>query len=315
MLVRRGAERVGAPKLSGLLKRPTPSPAGEGMSALEKADDRRSGGHLTVIEPARGWRSLGLHEVWSYRELLYFLVWRDVKVRYKQAGVGVGWAIIQPLMAMLVFSVIFGHLVRVPTDGVPYPIFAFCGLLPWQLFSSAFNGAGTSIVANQQLVTKVYVPRLLLPIAAMLAAVVDFTIAFLVLIGLMIYYGIEPSPRLLLLPVMVVCAVATALSVGLWIAALNVKYRDFQYTIPFITQFWFFATPVVYSTGLVPKPQQIIYGLNPMAGVIDGFRWAVLGKTSATPSMFAISGVVVLALLVGGVYFFRRLERDFADMV
>lgn len=301
--------------MSGTLERTTPPSIGGDGSKDDGARDRRSAGRVTVIEPSRGWRSLGLHEVWAYRELMYFLVWRDVKVRYKQTGVGVAWAIAQPLMAMLVFSVIFGHLVRVPTDGIPYPIFAFCGLLPWQLFSSAFSGAGTSIVANQQLVTKVYVPRLLLPVSSMLAAVVDFLIAFLVLVGLMIYYGISPSPRLLFLPVLVICAVATALSVGLWIAALNVKFRDFQYTIPFLTQFWFYATPVVYSTGVVPKPQQIIYGLNPMAGVIDGFRWAVLGRTSATHGMFAISGGVVLLLLVGGVYFFRRLERDFADVV
>ena len=303
--------------MSEILECATP-PATGGDEPGERgrdADDRRSGGRITVIEPLRGWRSLGLREVWDYRELLFFLVWRDVKVRYKQTGVGVAWALAQPLMAMLVFSVIFGSLVKVPTDGIPYPIFAFCGLLPWQLFSSAFNGAGTSIVSNQQLVTKVYVPRLLLPISSMLAAVVDFLLAFTVLAGLMAWYGIVPSARLLLLPVLVVCAVVTALAVGLWIAALNVKYRDFQYTIPFITQFWFFATPVVYSTGLVPKPQQIIYGLNPMAGVIDGFRWAVLGRTSATHGMFYISAAVVLTLLVGGLFFFRRLERDFADVV
>ena len=268
-----------------------------------------------IIRPSRGWVPLKLADLWAYRELLYFLIWRDVKVRYKQTVLGAAWAIIQPFFTMVVFSVVFGRLAKIPSDGLPYPVFAYCALLPWQLFAHALTESGNSLVASQNLITKVYFPRLVIPLAAVLGGLVDFAIAFLVLLAMMAYYGIAPTAAVATLPLFLLLAVATALGVGLWLSALNVQYRDVRYTIPFLTQFWLFATPVAYPASLVPEPWRAVFGLNPMAGVVEGFRWALLGTAHAPGPMLAVSGAVVLALLVGGLYYFRRMEKTFADVV
>ena len=272
-------------------------------------------GIVTLIHPSRGWISLKLSELWEYRELLYFLTWRDIKVRYKQTAIGVAWAIIQPFFAMVIFSIFFGQLAKIPSDGIPYPIFAYCALLPWQLFSHALNESSNSLVANQGLITKVYFPRLIIPVAPVLAGLVDFGIAFLVLIGMMLYYGIMPTFAVFTIPLFLILAVATALSVGLWLSALNVEYRDVRYTIPFLTQFWLFATPVAYPSSLVPESWRALYGLNPMAGVVEGFRWALLGKAEGPGTLLVVSVMVVIILFIGGLYYFRRMEKTFADVV
>ena len=268
-----------------------------------------------LIQPSRGWVPLRLKELWEYRELLYFLVWRDVKVRYKQTVLGATWAIIQPFFTMVVFSIFFGRLAGIPSDGLPYPIFAYCALLPWQLFSHAMTESGNSLVANQNLITKVYFPRLVIPLSAVLAGLVDFGVAFLVLLGMMAYYGMAPTMAVATLPLFILLAIATALAVGLWLSALNVQYRDVRYTIPFLTQFWLFATPIAYPSSLVPEGWRVLYGLNPMAGVVEGFRWALLGTRNAPGPMLAVSIAVVVALLIGGLYYFRRMEKTFADVV
>ncbi|HEV8674901.1 MAG TPA: ABC transporter permease [Methylomirabilota bacterium] len=268
-----------------------------------------------VIRPSRGWVPLRLGELWAYRELLYFLAWRDVKVRYKQTVLGAAWAVLQPLLTMVVFSVVFGRLANVPSDGLPYPIFAYCALLPWQLFAHALVESGNSLVGNQNLITKVYFPRLVIPLAAVAAGLVDFAIAFAVLVGLMAYYGIVPTLAALALPGLVLLALLAALGVGLWLSALNVQYRDVRYTIPFLTQLWLFATPVAYPASLVPERWRPLVGLNPMSGVVEGFRWALLGGPEPPRAMLGVSIVVVIAVLVGGLYYFRRMERTFADVV
>jgi len=268
-----------------------------------------------IIRPSKGWAPLHLKDLWEYRELLYFLVWRDVKVRYKQTVLGAAWAIIQPFFTMVVFSIFFGHLAKIPSDGIPYPIFAYCALLPWQLFSHAMTESGNSLVANQNLITKVYFPRLVIPLSAVLAGLVDFAVAFMVLLAMMAYYGMAPTMAVATLPLFILLAIATALSVGLWLSAMNVQYRDVRYTIPFLTQFWLFATPIAYPSSLVPEGWRALYGLNPMAGVVEGFRWALLGTANAPGPMLAVSVAVVLALLIGGLYYFRHMERTFADVV
>jgi lipopolysaccharide transport system permease protein len=268
-----------------------------------------------IIRPSKGWVPLRLKELWEYRELLYFLVWRDVKVRYKQTVLGAAWAIIQPFFTMVVFSIFFGHLAKIPSDGIPYPIFAYCGLLPWQLFAHAMTESGNSLVSNQSLITKVYFPRLVIPLSAVLAGLVDFAVAFMVLLAMMAYYGMAPTMAVVSLPLFILLAIATALAVGLWLSALNVQYRDVRYTIPFLTQFWLFATPIAYPSSLVPEGWRVLYGLNPMAGVVEGFRWALLGTKNAPGPMLAVSVAVVVALLVGGLYYFRRMEKTFADVV
>lgn len=268
-----------------------------------------------VIEAARGWVSLPWRELWEYHELLFFLVWRDIKVRYKQTVIGAAWAIIQPVLTMVVFSVVFGAFAKIPSDGIPYPVFAFAALLPWQLFANALGGAGNSLVSSQSLITKVYFPRLIVPLAAVLAGLPDFAIAFVVLLGLMVWYGIVPTLAILTLPLFLLLALATALAVGLWLAALNVQYRDVRYTIPFLTQFWLYATPVAYPSSLVPPQWRALYGLNPLAGVVEGFRWALLGKTEAPGPLLFVSLATVLALLVGGLVYFQRVEGNFADVV
>jgi lipopolysaccharide transport system permease protein len=288
------------------------------MNRLEKMaieEIRNSDLPISVYEPTHGWLSLRLGELWHYRELLYFLTWRDIKIRYKQTALGVAWAVLQPLITMVIFSVIFGQLAKLPSDGIPYPVFSYAALLPWGLFSGALQRAGTSLVVNSNLITKVYFPRLVIPISAVAAGLVDFVISFVVLLGLMLYYKITLTWMIFTIPLFVLLAVLTALAVSLWLAALNVQYRDVQYMIPFLIQAWMYASPVAYSAGLIPTgPWRIVYGLNPLAGVIQGFRWALLGGNPPNELM-VISVVMVLLLLVSGLYYFRRMERTFADVV
>ena len=275
----------------------------------------RSQSPVLVIKPTYGWVSLGLHSVWEHRELLYFLTWRDIKVRYKQTVLGIAWAVLQPFLLMVVFSVFFGRLAKVPSDGFPYPLFTFCGLLPWQLFAHALTESSNSLVANERLITKVYFPRLVIPLSAVLTGLVDFIFAFLVLLGMMIHYGVMATSVLWTLPLFILLAVATALGVGLWLSALNVQYRDVRYTIPLITQCWLFLSPVAYPSSIVPEPWHFLYGVNPMAGVIEGFRWALLGKADPPGTMLAVSAMVTVLLLIGGLFYFRRMEKNFADVV
>lgn len=278
-----------------------------------------AGGHppLIIIRPGGGWVGFGLKDLWRYRELLVALTWRSILVRYKQTLLGASWAILQPVFFMIVFTIFFGRLAGLDerTGGIPYPIFSFAALLPWTFFSSAIAQASISVVGNVGLVTKVYFPRLTIPISAVLAALVDFALAFLVLVGLMVYYGIYPDPSgVAVLPALVLLAVVTALGTGLFLAALNVTYRDVRYAVPFLMQLWLFATPVVYGATLVPERWRVLLGLNPMAGVVEGFRWALLG--SAFPGMMLVVSVAVAAvLLVGGTAYFRATERGFADVV
>jgi lipopolysaccharide transport system permease protein len=271
--------------------------------------------HEVLIQPPAGWVPVNLHEVWEYRELLYFLTWRDIKVRYKQTMIGAAWAIIQPFFMMVVFSLFFGHLAKIPSDGIPYPIFVYCALLPWQLFAHALGESSNSLVANERLITKVYFPRLVIPIAAVCGGLVDFVISFVVLLGLMAYYGVVPGVAIVTLPLFVLLAVLTALAVGLWLSALNVQYRDVRYTLGFLSQVWLFATPVAYPSSLVPAPWRALYGLNPMAGVVEGFRWALLGKAEPPDILLGVSTAVVLLILVGGLHYFTRMEEAFADLV
>jgi lipopolysaccharide transport system permease protein len=268
-----------------------------------------------VVEPSTGWVRLGLRELWAYRELLYFLVWREVKARFKQTALGVTWVLLQPLLTMLAFTVFFGRLANMPSEGVPYPIYTFTALLPWQLFAHAVAQSGNSLVMNQGLLTKVYFPRLVIPLAAGLEGFVDFGLAFVVFLGMMAYYGVAPTPAAFALPLFVLLAGATAIGVGLWLAALNVRYRDVRFTIPFLVQFWLIATPIAYPASLVPEKWRMVYGLNPMVGVVEGFRWALLGTPERLhPSLF-VSIAVVVVLLTGGLAYFRRMERTFADEV
>ncbi|NOT53173.1 MAG: ABC transporter permease [Deltaproteobacteria bacterium] len=265
------------------------------------------------IEPtARGVR-VDFRELWEYRELLYFFVWRDVKVRYKQTVIGAAWAIIQPVMTMVVFSIFFGGLAKIPSDGLPYPIFFYSALLPWNYFAQALTSTTNSMVENQRLITKVYFPRLILPIAAVTTGLVDFAVAFSVLIGLFLWYGIMPSPAVLLLPLLLLLTVVTALGVGLWLAALNALYRDVRFVIPFCIQVWMFASPVVYPSSLVPSEWQWLYGLNPMAGVISGFRWALTGSGQPPNLLLAASAVAMVVILVVGLRYFQRAEETVVD--
>jgi len=268
-----------------------------------------------ILKPSRGFVPLNLRDIWAYRELLYFLTWRDVKVRYKQTALGAAWAILQLVLTMLVFSVFFGRLAKVPSDGIPYPVFAFTALLPWQLFAYALSESSNSLVGSQNLITKVYFPRLVIPISAVLAGLVDFAIGFVVLLALMWHYGISPTGAIVFLPLFVALAIVTALAVGLWLSSLNVKYRDVRYTIPFLTQFWMFATPVAYPSSLVPGRWHTLYGLNPMAGVVDSFRWALLGRMEGPGPMLAASVAAVAGLFIGGLIYFRTMETTFADLV
>ncbi len=267
------------------------------------------------IEPATGWVSLKLRELWEYRELVYFLVWRDVKVRYKQTVLGAAWAIIQPFLTMVVFSLFFGQLAKVPSDGVPYPIFSYTALVPWTIFSYGLGQASNSLVSSAALIQKVYFPRLAAPIAVVLSSIVDFVPAFLVLLGMMLWYGLLPTIHVLWLPLFLLLALVTSLGVGLWLSALNVQFRDIRYTVPFLTQLWLFATPIAYPSSLLPQPWRTLYGLNPMAGVVEGFRWALLGTVAAPGAMMVISALIALGFLVTGAFYFRRMEQTFADII
>lgn len=268
-----------------------------------------------LIEPSRGWQALGLKELWEFRELFYFLAWRDIKVRYKQTALGASWAILQPLLSMLIFTLIFGILAKIPSDGLPYPLFAYCALLPWQLFVYALTQSSNSLIENARLISKVYFPRLVVPLASVVAGVVDFFIAFSILILLMFYYGVVPTWGVLALPFFLILALGAAMSVGLWMSALNVKYRDVRYTIPFLAQAWMFATPIVYPSSMIPEAWRWLYGLNPMAGVVEGFRWALLGTNILHLPLILVSATVVVIGLVGGLYYFKRMEKMFADLV
>ena len=274
---------------------------------------------IQIIAPARGWVPIRLRELWEYRELLYFLIWREVKIRYKQAALGIGWAVLQPVLTMVIFSIVFGRFAGLPSDGLPYPVFAFCALLPWQLFTFALTESSNSVVANQRLITKVYFPRVIMPIAAVGVGLLDFAISFIVLLCLIgfygAYYGLTLGWYVWTVPFWALLAVMTALGVGFWLSALNVKYRDIRYTVPFLAQLWFFATPVVYPTSIVPPEWRPLFALNPMVGVVDGFRWALLGKTTAPDATVVISIGAVCAILLAGLFYFRRMERTFADVI
>jgi lipopolysaccharide transport system permease protein len=266
------------------------------------------------IRAPKKWVPINFSEIWQYRELLYFFVWRDVKIRYKQTALGFLWAIIQPLFMMVIFTIFFGGLAKIPSEGIPYPLFSFAALLPWTLFAEGLTRSTTSMVSNANIMTKVYFPRLVMPISGILSPLVDFAIAFVILIIMMAYYGFVPTIAVVFLPAFILLALLTSLSVGLWLSALNVKYRDFQYTIPFLIQLWLFASPVVYPSSMLPEPLQLLYALNPMAGVIEGFRWALLG-TNPPGGMILVSISVVILLLVGGLFYFKTMEQYFADVV
>jgi len=268
-----------------------------------------------VLEPNTRLFRIGLRDVWQYKELLYFLVWRDVKVRYKQTLIGALWAILQPLITMVIFTVIFGKFAKMPSDNLPYPVFAYAALLPWTYFAQALGRSGASLVTDANLITKVYFPRLMMPLAATLAPMVDFSLSFIILLGLMAWYGIMFTWLIIILPLFMMLAFLTALTVGLWLAPINVRYRDVAYTLPFLTQIWMYASPVVYPVSIVPVEWRLIYSLNPMAGVIEGFRWALLGKESPDLGVILVSGLVVFIMLICGIIFFRRMEPSFADVI
>lgn len=267
-----------------------------------------------IIEPPKKWVPIDFKELWAYRELLYFFVWRDVKVRYKQTGLGFAWAVIQPLFTMIVFSLFFGGLAKIPSDGIPYPLFSLSALLPWNLFAEGMTRSTNSMVSNAGIMTKVYFPRLIMPISGILSPIVDFLVAFSILILMMAYYGFMPGINIIFLPLFIAFAVITSLAIGLWLSSLNIKYRDFQYTVPFLIQLWMFASPVVYPTSILPPQFQALYGINPMAGVIEGFRWALL-DTNPPSMMIFVSVLVVLALFISGMFYFKRVEQYFADIV
>jgi lipopolysaccharide transport system permease protein len=269
----------------------------------------------TVISPSKGWVPLNLQELRDYHELLYFLIWRNIKVRYKQTVLGGAWAVIQPFLTMVVFSIFFGRLAGIPSEGMPYPIFAYTALVPWTFFANALSQASNSLLEHERMITKIYFPRLLLPMAAVLGGLVDFAISFFILIGMMVWYGLTPTPAILLVPFFVLMATLTALGVGLWLSALNVQYRDVRYVIPFLVQFWLFVSPIAYPSSLVPEPWRALYGLNPMAGVVEGFRWALLGQTPIPAALVGVSLLTVSVVLVGGLYYFRRMEENFADVI
>jgi lipopolysaccharide transport system permease protein len=270
---------------------------------------------VTVIEPSKGWVAIKLSELWEYRELLYFLTWREVKVRYKQTALGAAWAVIQPLFTMLVFSLFFGRLAKVPSDNIPYPLFCLAGLVPWTFFANGLSQSSTSLVTSSNLISKVYFPRLTIPLSAVLSGAVDFTISLALLVCAMAFYRETPPVRCVYLPLFFLLAFVTALGVGLWLSALNVKYRDVRYTIPFLTQFWMFATPIAYPSSLLHEPWRALYGLNPMAGVVEGFRWALVGADTAPGPMIAASSFAAMLILVGGAFYFQRMEKTFADVV
>ena len=270
---------------------------------------------ITVIRPSRGWISLNLRDLWEYRELLYFLTWRDVKVRYKQTVLGAAWAIIQPFFTMVVFSVFFGKLAKMPSDNIPYPIFSYAALVPWTFFANGLSQSSTSLVASANLIKKVYFPRLVVPVSSVISGAVDFVLAFVVLLGMMLFYGIVPTWNVIWLPLLLLLALVTSLGVGLWLTAMNVQFRDVRYAVPFLVQAWMFATPIAYPSSLLDEPWRTLYGINPMAGVVEGFRWALLGTETAPGPIVLVSALVAVGLLISGAFYFRRMEKTFADVV
>lgn len=282
---------------------------------MERTQSRKDQSPIIYLKPATGWLPFDFKELWRYRELVYFLTWRDIKVRYKQAILGIAWAVLQPLLTMLIFTVIFGVLLKTPSQGLPYPLFALSALLPWQLFATALQRSSVSLVGNANLITKIYFPRLAIPLSTVYAALVDFLISFVVLLGVMAVYGYWPGWKILWLIPIVVFTFLTAFSVGLWLSALNVQYRDIQHMVPFLIQVWMYASPIVYPIETIPAGTwRALYGLNPLVGIIQGFRWALLGG-SAPDATSLISAAMVLILLVSGLYYFRRMEKTFADIV
>ncbi len=271
---------------------------------------------LLTIRPSKGWVSLKLGELWRFRELLYFLVWRDIKVRYKQTVIGAAWAIIQPFTTMVIFSIFFGQLAGIPSDGVPYPIFSYAALVPWTFFATGLANASNSLVGSANLIKKIYFPRLVIPLSAVLSNVVDFCLAFGVLMLMMLAYGILPTVNVIFLPLFLLLAFSTALGAGLWLSAMNVQFRDVRYVVPFLTQAWLFITPIAYPSSLIQNETlRALYGLNPMAGVVEGFRWALLGTQRAFDATILVSALVSVLLLVSGAFYFRRMERTFADVL
>ncbi len=288
-------------------------PLSEGLGASDLPSRRTL---VTVIEPSVGWVPLKLSELWGYREVLYYLVWRDIKIRYRQTVIGMAWAVIQPFMTMVVFSIFFGRLAQMPSDGVPYPVFAFAALVPWTFFANGLTLSANSLVHSGHLITKVYFPRLLVPMGRVLTGLPDLGLSFVVLLGMIWWYGLlQARPALLWLPVFSLLAFVTALGVGLWLSALNVQYRDIQHAVPFLVQVWLFATPIAYPSSLLSGPWRTVYGLNPMVGVVEGFRWALLGSGAAPGLNVAVSALAALVMFVSGAFFFRRIERTFADVV
>ena len=269
----------------------------------------------TRIQPSKGWVPVNLRELWEYRELLFFLVWRDLKVRYKQTIIGASWAILQPFLTMVIFSIFFGNLAKIDSDGLPYPIFSYAALVPWTFFANALTQASNSLVVNANMVKKIYFPKLTMPVATVLAGIVDFCLAFIVLIGMMIYYNQFPTWNIIWLPLLLLLAFVSSVGVGLWLSALNVQFRDVRYMIPFLTQAWFFLTPITYSSSIVPDAWRPIYGLNPMVGVVEGFRWALLGTDTAPGPIILVSSLIALFLFLSGAFYFRRMEKNFADIV
>ena len=267
------------------------------------------------VEPSKGWVSLRLRELWAYRELLYFLIWRDIKVRYKQTVLGATWAIIQPFFTMVVFSLFFGKLAKIPSDGIPYPIFSYAALVPWSFFANGLNQASNSLVGNSNLINKVYFPRMTMPIASVLGGIVDFALAFIMLIGMIFYYGMVPTVNVVWLPFFLMLAFVTSLGVSLWLSAMYVQFRDVRHIIPFLTQIWLFATPIAYPSSLLSEPWRTIYGINPMVGVVEGFRWALLGSHAAPGPIIVVSSMAAMGLLISGAFYFRRMEKTFADVV
>jgi lipopolysaccharide transport system permease protein len=267
------------------------------------------------IRPSSGWVSLNIKDLWEFRELLYFLIWRDVKVRYKQTVLGAAWAIIQPFFTMVVFSLFFGKLAGMPSDGIPYPLFSFAALVPWSLFSNGLNQSSNSLVGSAHLITKVYFPRMVIPVASVFSGTLDFLISFFVLLGMIVVYGIFPTLNVLWLPLLLLLTFVTALGVGMWLSALNVQFRDVRYVVPFLTQVWLFATPIAYPSSLLDEPWRTVYGLNPMVGVVEGFRWALLSANTAPGPIVIVSSLAALTILFGGAFYFRRMEKTFADVV
>lgn len=271
--------------------------------------------HAVVIEPTKGWAALRLFELWRFRELLYFMIWRDLKVRYKQTALGASWAVLQPVLTTVLFTFIFGRVAGLSSGGFPYPVFTYTALLPWNYFANSFTQSGNSLVNNQQLISKVYFPRLIVPVASTLVGLVDFAIAFVVLLVIMLVYRVLPTWNILSLPIFLLMAIIAALGLGLWLSAMNVQFRDIRYVIPFLSQFWMYATPIVWPISMFPEEWRWVLGFNPMTGVVEGFRWAILGSTDAPPLLFLISLVVSVILFFTGMVYFRRMERSFADII